>query len=381
MAGFSSIEDYLQEEARAAGIEAPLSTAASARAKTESATMSERKSPYFHSRMSKIKQQQSETRDTLASQKETLAKFEQKVSDLSSAQETQQKTLADEEKQLEETRSELTRAQLRRQAAMNTVDNTKASINSRKEKITKFEKALQATQSKVEELETKLAREDGIAEAEAARQAELLDLKSFEIDALAKHAHGDSEFLDKLLRVSKSTATVPMQRYAKADIFEVLTRISKEEFAAMASGILERRQKMYLGPKTPVATPRPEAVSPKATGTKVAKSQALEPAQRPYREYEGVASMIADVSKNTSDTNDWANDLADMIMPPKQEMTKSSLPRTEKPAHLRPRIRSTKRTITETCDEVEIQVCRSPKVRKRTEDRQGFWSTDEDERY
>jgi hypothetical protein len=130
-------------------------------------------------------------------------------------------------KAFEEARARLNSKECTLKRVQDELEDCTASIKEEEKSVA----GLQANQSRIEQEIRKLRT----VQDQAARQAEILDLKAFEISALVEHAQSNKAFLAKLNRIAQGTGTETMCKDLRSELWAKSTGVSVEELTNLVA--------------------------------------------------------------------------------------------------------------------------------------------------
>ncbi|KIW11880.1 hypothetical protein PV08_09153 [Exophiala spinifera] len=147
-----------------------------------------------------------------------------------------------------------------------------------RKKITDVEGSVVSYKTHLSDVEKEIRSLDQ-AQQLATRQADILELKTPEVDALVRAARSDTTFLGHLRRVEEGTATVTMCRDIKSRIFDVLTCVKQDELDALVKTILGTQKEQEETARREIDKAKEERGHGNATGKRAAGKPPLgEPA-------------------------------------------------------------------------------------------------------
>lgn len=201
---------HLESQARAAYIRSRLHRA-------------KKKKHDLHQKLADVKQEEEQARMTI----ERL-RILQEQAEL--AQQKQQSALETARKASEEARAEYKAQQDGLNRTRSVVDSFFKSIGREENSVSRCKSNEEDIAKQIEDLEA--------ARVQATRQAEVLDLKPFEVATLSKYASSNMTFHNKLVRMTQGTATEVMCRDIKSEVLDALTSVTKDELADLAHKVL-----------------------------------------------------------------------------------------------------------------------------------------------
>ena len=235
------------------GFAAQTPTKSSGAKNAESPTMSEQKSIYLQSRLKKMQQQKREAEERLTQVKQKADSTHSSLTKLHKDQDRSKHCLIHVEQELEQLRTkieELEKLQTWMQAKEiqgaiealvklrvrknEQAQKIRCSINFRKPQIQRWGDLVLRQEATVEEVGKKVAV-FGDVSVIAARQADILDLKPFELRKLSAYAASDAEFSNGLTCIVQSTTTEEVWRYVKSVLFDQMTGVSKQELQGLVT--------------------------------------------------------------------------------------------------------------------------------------------------
>ncbi|KAJ9501408.1 hypothetical protein H2202_003202 [Exophiala xenobiotica] len=202
-----------------------------------STTLSELKSSYICTRLEKSRKRKYDLDQRSTAAKQSLETCRERIEALRSSKEAEKLRQIDQQAAFETASEAYRHARERLQTEEDALRQTQGTINNISKDINKDESLAAGLQANQEDIEKQIHDLELIQE-QAPRQAEILDLKAFELESLVKRAQSKQDFLERLQRVAKGTATETMFGYIRSEVSDTLTGASKDELTGLAETIL-----------------------------------------------------------------------------------------------------------------------------------------------
>ncbi|EXJ75391.1 uncharacterized protein A1O5_02087 [Cladophialophora psammophila CBS 110553] len=212
------------------------------KSETASAPTSKRRSRYIQRRLERKHQEKEATRNKRKRARKELADHRDRKIRLRQTQESEEQTLLAEKKRLQDIDKEVKEAQAKYQSEKKIVDAMQKSINQIKREIAKTEGSISDCEADLQWLEKEL--ESGLESetAEVTRQADILDMNSAEIEALATYAANNSAFGNNIARAAQDTATPAMIRDIRSEMYDIMTGVTPDEFRELMERVLSLKE-------------------------------------------------------------------------------------------------------------------------------------------
>ncbi|KAI1610755.1 hypothetical protein EDD36DRAFT_302480 [Exophiala viscosa] len=201
------------------------------------------KSALMLNRLSRAKKREHGLTQKMTDIKQGKEKGRQKIEELRTRQEQARLTREEQESLFENARKAFEEAQAKYQAEQDSLSHTQEVVESFCTTIGDEEDSVARFSSD----ERDIAKEIESLREQAARQAEFLDVKPFDLTVLAKHSVTHPAFHTKLVKIAQGAATHTARRDVKAKLFDTLTGATADEFKALAKKILSAQKEMAGG--------------------------------------------------------------------------------------------------------------------------------------
>ncbi|KAK7905829.1 hypothetical protein LTR67_000553 [Exophiala xenobiotica] len=199
-----------------------------------SSSESRLKSSYVQTRLDGFKKREAVLNQKMAVTKQKEGSRRHRIAELRIEQEQVKLLHAGEETAFENARKAFEEARTRLNSKECTLKRVQDELEDCTESIKEEEKSvaeLQANQGRIEQE----IRELQAVQDQAARQAEILDLKAFEISALVEHAQSNKAFLAKLSRIAQGTGTETMYKDLQSELWAKSTGASTTELKTLVA--------------------------------------------------------------------------------------------------------------------------------------------------
>lgn len=206
----------------------------------------QRKSTFIQSRLDRREKQKLRLYTELERAKEELAKSYDEMKALRLAQEIALKNLLEREERIEKMHKDIERALERYRQEESEAQSMRNAIDKRDSEMAKSQELIRTYKNDILDLEQELADSQTDAQAEASRQAEILDLKPAEVEAMALHSLRNRTFESQILKAADGSATTVMKRNIKSALFDKMTGMSEGEFSDLVQRILSARKTVVL---------------------------------------------------------------------------------------------------------------------------------------
>lgn len=199
------------------------------------------RSAYIGSRLRKASRRKHDLYRRLADIKQREEQARSGLEELRCQQDQARLAQQKEERILEARRQGLEEAQAKYQAQQHSLKRTQDVVDDYSDSIQRQEDSVSCHRSHKEDVVEEIADLEP-EQAQAARQADVLDLKSFEMTTLAKHAISNRAFFSKLDRMAHGTATEVMCRDIKSEVLDALTNVTKDELTDLVKRVLSKAE-------------------------------------------------------------------------------------------------------------------------------------------
>ncbi|KIW60504.1 hypothetical protein PV05_00718 [Exophiala xenobiotica] len=226
---------------------------------SNSSSESRLKSSYIQTRLDRSKKRQDDLNQKMAEAKQKEGNSRRQIEELRNKQEQVKSRHSGEETAFENARKEFEAARARLNSKEDALQRVQDEIENYAKSIKEEEKSVADSQANQGRIDHEI-RELHAMQGRAARQAEVLDLRAFEISALVEHAHSNKGFLAKLNRIAQGTATETMYKDLQSELWAKSTGASKEELTNLvATELLPKIDQKATVDKDPQTTAKVDA--------------------------------------------------------------------------------------------------------------------------
>ena len=176
----------------------------------------------FRARLDRKQREMSALESDLANANELLEKQQNKLDTLQANQES-------DEQNLQAGRNRLKEAEVRQKAEESFVNNQQQKVKDREQTITTTSQMVENDKAKVQGLQKTVEEVNTHNTLVAARQANILEMSSWEMKKMRAHMRRNDDFAKKVTRYVAGDATVLMKRDVESAWFQIQTECSELE--------------------------------------------------------------------------------------------------------------------------------------------------------